>query len=60
MNSTTLIAIDPGKAGGIAVRPPKGKLILIPMPDTETGVAEILHELVSAARIEEHAVEAVL
>lgn len=57
---TVRIAIDPGKAGGIAVRYPAGGLALYAMPTTESDVAALLLEILTAVRVEGWAIEAVL
>lgn len=54
------LAIDPGKAGGLALRYPDGATVLHPMPDTESGVALLLLELLAAARLEGWRMEAVV
>ena len=57
---TVRIAIDPGKAGGIACKYPGGAVVLYSMPDTESGVAMLLLSIVDAARVEGWACEAVI
>lgn len=49
----TIIAIDPGKAGGIAWRCSTGAVITISTPDTEAGYVGALREIQFAAQLEQ-------
>lgn len=40
----TIIAIDPGASGGIAIRYPDGKMFTEKMPDTQGDVLELLRD----------------
>ena len=53
MNRKTLIAIDPGASGGIAIEHNDGKRHFEPMPETETEIHQILSEVL-AASLREH------
>lgn len=60
MNDTILIAVDPGKSGGIAIRSTLGHIRVFPMPDTESGVAELMEDAVCGKELEGWSVRVVI
>ena len=56
----TLIAIDPGASGGIAVECPDGKRMTFAMPDTETELLEVIGDMNSLAANFDSTLEACL
>lgn len=44
MTPRTIISIDPGKSGGIAIQHDRSKIILEPMPETEGDIIALLSE----------------
>lgn len=57
MPRTVIIAIDPGKTGGVAVLYPNQKIVLHAMPPTESDVVALLREIQAAANVEGHLLE---
>lgn len=49
---TVLLAIDPGRSGGIAIRHPDGSVRAYAMPETDADVLGLLRETSEAARRE--------
>lgn len=48
-----IIAVDPGKSGGIVLGSEDGPPIVYPMPETETDVVALLTESIKLARIDD-------
>lgn len=55
-----LLAIDPGKSGGFAMRYPNGAVVVYSMPDSESDVDGLIESVQRAADIEGYVVECVL
>jgi len=58
MISPLLLAIDPGKSGGLAIRYPDGKSAAWAMPDTDADTLDLFRELVRNARRENWTIQA--
>jgi hypothetical protein len=54
----TIIAIDPGKSGGIAVIYPNGRTVADPMPETEEDLVNYLRSIDSECSLESYALHA--
>ena len=55
-----MIAIDPGRSGGVAARYPDGRINAWPMPAEDADALDLLRGIVAAARTESWGIEATM